>query len=144
MRALESRAIDLLVAQKFGSFADQSLDFDALYHESYVVLAGARSPWARRRNIKLSDLVDEAWTLSSPETVIGGVATEAFRASGLKPPRVAVTTFPPRGDDEPSCDRPFPDDFAYVCTEIFQRRDPSSKSCPFSCQLPRSRSESCR
>jgi DNA-binding transcriptional LysR family regulator len=93
-RALESRAIDLLVAQKFGSFADQSLNFDALYHESYVVLAGARSPWARRRNIKLSDLVDEAWTLSSPETVIGGLATEAFRASGLKPPRVAVTTFP--------------------------------------------------
>ncbi len=93
-RALESRAIDLLVAQKFGSFADESLEFDALYHESYVVLAGASSPWARRRNIKLSDLVDEAWTLSSPDTVIGGVATEAFRTSGLKPPRVSVTTFP--------------------------------------------------
>lgn len=93
-RALESRAIDLLVAQKFGAFADERLGFEALYHERYVVLAGARSPWARRRNIKLSDLVDEAWTLSSPETVIGGIAIEAFRASGLKPPRVAVTTFP--------------------------------------------------
>lgn len=44
--------------------------------------------------IKLSDLVDEAWTLSSPDTVIGGVALQAFRASGLRHPRVVVMTFP--------------------------------------------------
>jgi DNA-binding transcriptional LysR family regulator len=57
-------------------------------------LAGVKSPWVGRRRIALADLLDEQWTLSSPETVIGMVANEAFSASGLPPPRVAVTTFP--------------------------------------------------
>ena len=93
-RELEKRTIDLLIAQKFGRFADERLNFETLYHERYVVLASIRSPWARRRKIDLSELVDEAWTLSSPDTVIGGVAKEAFQARGIKHPRVAVTTFP--------------------------------------------------
>jgi hypothetical protein len=48
----------------------------------------------RRKRVQLSDLLDEQWTLSSPETVIGLVAKEVFSASGLPYPRVTVTTFP--------------------------------------------------
>jgi DNA-binding transcriptional LysR family regulator len=93
-RELNERNIDFLIAQRFGPFSDEQLEFETLYDERYVVLAGAQNPWVRRRNIQLADLVDEPWTLSSPETVIGAVAKEAFGASGLKYPRVTVVTFP--------------------------------------------------
>ncbi len=93
-RELNERNIDLLIAQRFGSLSDDELQFEPLYNERYVVLAGANNPWARRRKIELAELVDESWTLSSPETVIGAVAKEAFRASGLNYPRVTVVTFP--------------------------------------------------
>jgi DNA-binding transcriptional LysR family regulator len=93
-RQLNERNVDLLIAQRFGSFSDEQLRFEPLYNERYVVLAGAQSPWARRRKIELAELVNESWTLSSPETVIGAVAKEAFLAGGLNYPRVTVVTFP--------------------------------------------------
>ena len=49
----------------------------------------------RRRRIELAELVNESWVLPPPESVIGSVAMEAFRASGLDYPRVTVVTVPP-------------------------------------------------
>ena len=58
-------------------------------------MAGAQSPWVRRRRIELAELVNESWVLPPPESVIGSVAMEAFRASGLDYPRATVVTVPP-------------------------------------------------
>jgi DNA-binding transcriptional LysR family regulator len=93
-RELNDRNIDLAIAQQFGGFSGDELKFEKLYDERYVVLAGAKSPWARRRKIELAELTDEPWTLSSPTTAIGAIARQAFQASGLNYPRVAVLTFP--------------------------------------------------
>lgn len=93
-RALIDRNVDFVLAQRFGAFADEQLNFEKLYEERYVVLASVKNRWARRKRVTLADLLDEPWTLSSPETVIGMVAKEAFSASDLRYPRVTVTTFP--------------------------------------------------
>lgn len=93
-RALTERRVDFVLAQRIGAFSDRQLNFDKLYEERYVVLAGVNNRWARRKKIALAELLDEQWTLSSPETVIGIVANEAFATSGLRSPRVVVSTFP--------------------------------------------------
>jgi DNA-binding transcriptional LysR family regulator len=73
------------------------LKFEFLFDDSYVVAAGAQNPWVRRRSIDLTELANESWVLPPPamETVIGDVATRAFRAIGLDYPRTAVLTISP-------------------------------------------------
>lgn len=93
-QALTDRNIDFVLAQKFGAFSDAQFNFEKLYEERYVVLASVKNRWARRKSVELADLLNEPWTLSSPETVIGMVAKEAFSTSGLPYPRVTVTAFP--------------------------------------------------
>jgi DNA-binding transcriptional LysR family regulator len=92
---LSERNVDFLIARRFGLIADDRLDFEFLFDDSYVVVAGAKSPWTRRRRIELAELVGEPWTLPPPDSVIGAVASDAFRAKALDYPRVTVTATPP-------------------------------------------------
>jgi DNA-binding transcriptional LysR family regulator len=94
-RDLRERNIDLLVAWRFEPNVDDDLAFEALYEDRYAVVAGAKNPWTRRRRIELSELMNEPWALPPPNTIIGSVATAAFRASGLNFPNVAVATITP-------------------------------------------------
>jgi DNA-binding transcriptional LysR family regulator len=73
--------------------ADEPLDFESLYDNPYVVMAGAKNPWVHRRKIKLADLMDEPWVLPSPDSSVGSFIGEAFRAHGLDFPRAAVVAF---------------------------------------------------
>ncbi len=93
-RGLSERNIDFLIARRVGPFQMSGFDFEALYDDLFVVVAGAKNPWARRRRIGLAELVNESWVLPPPESVIGSVAVETFRASGLDYPRVTVVTVP--------------------------------------------------
>src|SRR6185437_5239611 len=94
-RQLSERNVDLLILRGSGQIVDEELDFEFLFHDSYVVAAGAQNRWARRRSIKLAELANELWVLPPPGSVIGLVAMEAFRASGLDYPRVTVVTDSP-------------------------------------------------
>jgi len=67
-RALNERDVDLLIAQRFGVFADEQLKFETLYSDSYVVMAGAQNPLVRRRRVVLAELMEEPWTLPPPES----------------------------------------------------------------------------
>ena len=58
------------------------------YNEQIFVVAGRQSRWVGRRKIKLAELVDEPWSLPTPESFAGVLLTEAFQASGLPAPRV--------------------------------------------------------
>jgi DNA-binding transcriptional LysR family regulator len=58
-------------------------------------VASAKSPWARRRKIKLTELVKESWVLPPPTSVIGSIVVEACRAKGLDYPRTTVVTVLP-------------------------------------------------
>jgi DNA-binding transcriptional LysR family regulator len=65
---------------------------EVLFEEPLVVAASAENPLVRRRRLQLADLVKESWTWSPPGTVVDRLIVEAFRASGLEPPRAAVYT----------------------------------------------------
>jgi DNA-binding transcriptional LysR family regulator len=92
---LDERAVDLLIARRFGPLADEQLDFELLYDDLYAVVAGPQNPWVRRRRIKLAELVNEPWALPAPESALGTAFVEAFRASGVEYPRTTVVTSPP-------------------------------------------------
>jgi DNA-binding transcriptional LysR family regulator len=94
-RELSERKVDLLVARKLSPLADDRLKFEFLFDNSYVVVAGARNPWGRRRKIELAELVNEAWTLPPPDSVCGAAAMDAFRIGGLDCPRATVFAVPP-------------------------------------------------
>ena len=65
------------------------MDQEVLFEEPLVVVAGMENPWARRRKIKLAELVNEPWTWP-PGAAFDARVVEAFRASGLEPPRATV------------------------------------------------------
>ena len=77
------------------SITDERLGFEFLFDDSFVVVAGAQSPWVRRRRIALAELATESWVLPPPESLVSSVVRDAFRASGLNHPRVTVTTLTP-------------------------------------------------
>src|SRR5262249_39474675 len=60
----------------------------------HVVVAGVANRWRKRRKIQLAELMDEPWVLPAPESFIGSVIMQAFRARGLDWPRATVVTFP--------------------------------------------------
>ena len=91
-RELAERNVDLLIIRGSGPIADPRYDFEFLFDDSYVVAAGAQNQWGRRRRIEIAELVNELWVLPPPDSVIGSIVMDAFRASGLDYPRVSVVT----------------------------------------------------
>src|SRR5215213_9618492 len=89
------RNLDLLITRQVGAMEDERLDFQFLFHDSLVVVAGTGHPCARRRKIVLSQLSDELWVLPPPEYVLGTNVREVFRANGIDRPRVTVATISP-------------------------------------------------
>ena len=92
---LTARNVDLLILRSSGTLADERLNFEFLFDNSYVVVVGAQNQWVRRRRIEIGDLAEELWVLPPPESVVGSIVREAFRASGRGYPRVAVVTDSP-------------------------------------------------
>ena len=86
---LRDRRVDLALARVSKDFASRDLHADLLFDDPPRVVAGLRSPWARRRKLALRELVDERWAFTSDE-VIRGLVGEAFAAQGLAPPREKV------------------------------------------------------
>jgi DNA-binding transcriptional LysR family regulator len=93
-RELRDRSVDLLITRRWGPLSDERLDFEFLFDESFVVVAGAQNPWARRRKIELAELVNESWVLPPPESGFGSAAMQAFSSSGLGYPRTTVVAVP--------------------------------------------------
>jgi DNA-binding transcriptional LysR family regulator len=90
LRGLEARKVDLAVVHINVPIAGENMHADILYDESHVVVAGARNPWTRRSGVELADLIDEPWILPPPDSLLGTVIVDAFRASGLDFPRTTI------------------------------------------------------
>jgi DNA-binding transcriptional LysR family regulator len=87
---LRERRVDVALARISKAFRHPDFDVEVLFDDPPRIVAGAASPWARRRKFTLADLVNERWTLTSDQ-VIHDFITDAFRAEGLAPPRETVT-----------------------------------------------------
>jgi DNA-binding transcriptional LysR family regulator len=89
---LIQRNIEIALIRISGSIVDRQLVVERLFEDSYVVAAGAQNPWTRRRRVQLADLVNEPWVLRPFDMFVGAIIAQAFRASGLPPPRAKVFT----------------------------------------------------
>jgi DNA-binding transcriptional LysR family regulator len=89
---LRERRIELAFSGNSELEPQDDIDAEVLFEEPLVVAASAENPWVRRRRVELADLINEPWTWSPPGTVVDRLVVEAFRASGLTPPRAAVYT----------------------------------------------------
>src|SRR4051794_20050034 len=87
---LRVRRIELGCARISGPTAPENIDEEVLFDDPLVVVAGAQSPWVRRRKIKLADLVNEPWTWTLPGSLTDSLVAEAFRAKDLPPPRATI------------------------------------------------------
>jgi DNA-binding transcriptional LysR family regulator len=94
-RELSERNVDLLITRRFGPLVDERLGFELLFHDLSVVATGAQSPWVRRRKIALAELANEPWVLPPPESGVGSITMDAFRASKLDHPQTTVVTDSP-------------------------------------------------
>lgn len=90
---LRGRSIDVMLGKITEPLVDEELSVELLFEEPYLVVAGAHSSWARRRKVKLEELVNEPWIYMPPNNRINSYLAEAFRARGLDVPRESVTAF---------------------------------------------------
>jgi DNA-binding transcriptional LysR family regulator len=89
---LRERNVDLL----FGRILDikeDDVNTEVLFEDPLLVVASINSLWTRHRNLALKDLIDDAWTMPSPDSNAGALLKEAFRASGLAVPHIAVAGY---------------------------------------------------
>jgi DNA-binding transcriptional LysR family regulator len=90
---LRERRVDLLLGRLFKPLSDEDIAMECLCLDSFFVVASARSPWARRRQVALGELVNERWILFPEDSVSGSYVEKAFRAGGLELPLRALTSF---------------------------------------------------
>ena len=87
---LRERRIELAFTRMAEQVPPEDFDQHALFDDPHVVVVGAQNPWARRRKVKLADLVNEPWTWVSAGSVVDSIVVDAFRANRLKPPRATI------------------------------------------------------
>jgi len=91
-RELRERQVELMVGRIPTPFGQDDLRAETLFDEQLLVAAGMQSPWARRRRIELSELINEPWVLAPSESLPGQLYEETFGMSGLAVPRPSVVT----------------------------------------------------
>jgi DNA-binding transcriptional LysR family regulator len=89
-RELPDRRVELAIVPLIGAFVSEELQATILFRDHLRLVVGAKSRWASRRRVALADLADEPWCVAS--SAVGSLIAEAFRSSGLRMPRIAMTT----------------------------------------------------
>jgi DNA-binding transcriptional LysR family regulator len=89
---LRERRVDMVFGPIFDPVREEDLQTETLFEEPIVVAAASENNWARKRNVKLAELMDEPWCLQPPDTFAGAMFAQAFKRSGLDIPREHVMT----------------------------------------------------
>jgi len=92
-RDLRERKFDLYLGRVI--LIEEDIHAETLFQDQVFVVAGPNNKWAGRHKLALSEVMDEPWVLQPPDSQIGLVVAEAFRAQGLTfPPKRTVWGFP--------------------------------------------------
>lgn len=89
---MRARELDLVLTRLLPSERSDDLIAQPLFDESMAVLASQEHRMAKKRQLRLADLMDERWTLSPPELPLGQLVARIFAAEGLELPASAVMT----------------------------------------------------
>jgi DNA-binding transcriptional LysR family regulator len=93
---LIDRSLDLVIARGGERLADEGiinqLNVEVLFDDELVVVGGAKSKLARRREIDLAELANERWILPSPGTWSHTILEQAFLSRELQLPKISLGT----------------------------------------------------
>jgi DNA-binding transcriptional LysR family regulator len=93
---LRERTIDLVLARAGWPLDEpglvEDLTIENLFDDSLVVAVGRNNPLARRQSLNWAELADQPWVLTGSDSWNYQLIAEAFKAHGLKPPRVCMKT----------------------------------------------------
>jgi DNA-binding transcriptional LysR family regulator len=92
-RELPQRTIELAVTTISALDPQKDIEIVPLFDDRFVVMAGAHSRWARRRRLRLRQLLNEPWVLPPEDSLPGMRIAEIFRAEGLEPPQPRMVSF---------------------------------------------------
>jgi DNA-binding transcriptional LysR family regulator len=92
-RELRERRVDLTVGRIVHPPLDDDLDAEVLFEDRLRVVAGASSPWARRRKITMKELMHEPWLHIPEDNAVNAYVAAALRARGLALPTPIVSTY---------------------------------------------------
>jgi DNA-binding transcriptional LysR family regulator len=87
---LVERKVELAISRIAGPISQEE-DAEILFHDRLVVATGVKNPLVRRRRLALADLAGEPWLLPF-DRMFNALVADSFRASGLAPPRMTVST----------------------------------------------------
>jgi DNA-binding transcriptional LysR family regulator len=90
-RQLQERNVDLMVTRVTSGFADDDLNAEILFDDPHLIVAGAKSPWASKRIIKLAELANEPWIIPT-SVIVTAILKQAFESQGLQVPKERVVT----------------------------------------------------
>lgn len=94
---LHARKLDVVMSRLSKPQADDrfgdDVDVEILFQDEVVIVAAAKSPWARRRKISLADLRDTSWVGTSRETLTRALLDRVYQTANLPPPAMRVMTF---------------------------------------------------
>lgn len=83
---LRERICELVLLRPWAALAEPEFRCEPLFNEQIYVVAGSQSPWAKRKKMRLEELVDEHWVLSQVEARAGSPVLDAFKAIGTPLP----------------------------------------------------------
>ncbi len=87
---LRDRRCEVVISRLLTGAPESDIEMQPLFYEPLVIVAGPRSQWTRRRRLKLSDLVEAPWILSTLEAEDGSPFVEAFRSAKLSVPDATI------------------------------------------------------
>lgn len=89
---LRRRDVELVISRLADFVSDRDLNVDTLFHDELAVICSKHNKWARKRGVRLADLVGEPWVLPHPSGFLTKIINAAFHEEGLEVPRATVTT----------------------------------------------------
>jgi DNA-binding transcriptional LysR family regulator len=95
-RRLRERSLDLVLARGGWPLEDPHLvddmNVETLFEDELVIVAGNKSPLARRRSIDIAELRDERWILTSNDRWNYQIIADAFAQRGIAMPKISMQT----------------------------------------------------
>src|SRR5258707_13879798 len=68
------------------------MELEVLFNDRQVVVAGSGNKWARRRKIKIAELLNEPWICPPSGSIPASIFSDVFLGAGVKPPRATVSS----------------------------------------------------
>lgn len=89
---LRERKVEMVLGRLPATMNEPDLVTETLFDEPHVVVAGSESRWAKKRNLRLADLMGEPWALAEAGSLARSLHDDLFRRSGVEAPSATVLT----------------------------------------------------